>query len=64
MLAHLMANFISISSAPIAKLGGYKYDDLSGILEVLKKVFRESAVYGFEIQLEPEWDRENHLWQG
>lgn len=54
-----MANLISVSSAPIAKLGDKKYYDLLGTLEVLKKVFRESAVDGFELQLEPEWDNEN-----
>jgi len=54
-----MANLISVSSAPIAKLGDKKYYDLLGTLEVLKKVFRESAVDGFELQLEPEWDTEN-----
>jgi len=54
-----MANLISVSSAPIAKLGDKKYYDLLGTLEVLKKVFQESAVDGFELQLEPEWDSEN-----
>jgi len=54
-----MTNLISVSSAPIAKLQDKKYYDLSGTLEVMKKVFRESAVDGFELQLEPEWDSEN-----
>ncbi|MGA2766910.1 MAG: hypothetical protein ABSF24_01150 [Candidatus Bathyarchaeia archaeon] len=54
-----MRNLISVSSAPIAKLGGKKYYDLSGTLEVLRMVFRDSAVDGFELQLEPEWDGEN-----
>lgn len=54
-----MANLISISSAPVAKLGNKKYYDLVGTLEVLREIFRESAVDGFELQLEPEWDSEN-----
>jgi sugar phosphate isomerase/epimerase len=54
-----VANLISVSSAPIAKLGNKKYYDLLGTLDVMKRVFRESAVDGFELQLEPEWDSEN-----
>jgi hypothetical protein len=54
-----LRNLISVSSAPIAKLGGNMYYDLFGTLEVLKMVFRDSAVDGFELQLEPEWDSEN-----
>jgi len=54
-----MANLISVSSAPIAKLGNMKYYDLLGTLEVMKKILQESAVDGFELQLEPEWDSEN-----
>jgi len=54
-----MANSISVSSAPIAKLGGKKYYDLVGTLEVMHRVFGESIVDGFELQLEPEWDSEN-----
>jgi len=54
-----MANLISVSSAPIAKLGNKKYYDLLGTLDVLKKVFQVRAVDGFELQLEPEWDTEN-----
>jgi hypothetical protein len=54
-----LRNLISVSSAPIAKLGGKKYYDLFGTLEVLKMVFRDSAVDGFELQLEPEWDSDN-----
>jgi sugar phosphate isomerase/epimerase len=54
-----MRNMISVSSAPIAKLGGRRYYDLAGTLVVMKKVFRESVVDGFELQLQPEWDREN-----
>ena len=49
-----MAGPISVSSAPIAKLGGKKYYDLVGTLEVMRKVYHESAVNGFELQLEPE----------
>jgi hypothetical protein len=54
-----MANLISVSSAPIASLGNKKYYDLLGTLEVMKRVFQESVVDGFELQLEPEWDAEN-----
>jgi sugar phosphate isomerase/epimerase len=54
-----VANLISVSSAPIAKLGNKKYYDLLGTLGVMKRVFQESAVDGFELQLEPEWDSEN-----
>ncbi len=54
-----MTGLISVSSAPIAKLGGKKYCDLVGTLEVMRKVYQESAVDGFELQLEPEWDSEN-----
>jgi hypothetical protein len=54
-----MANLISVSSAPIAGFGDKEYYDLLGTIEVLKKILRESVVDGFELQLEPEWDREN-----
>jgi hypothetical protein len=54
-----VANLISVSSAPIAKLGNKKYYDLLGTLCAMKRVFQESAVDGFELQLEPEWDSEN-----
>jgi len=54
-----VANLISVSSAPIAKLENKKYYDLLGTLGVMKKVFKEFAVDGFELQLEPEWDSEN-----
>ena len=54
-----MENLISVSSAPIAKLGGKRYYDLDGTLKVMKKVFREAIVDGFELQLQPEWDSEN-----
>jgi len=49
----------SVSSAPIAKLGNKRHYDLLGTLEVMKKVYRESIVDGFELQLQPEWDSEN-----
>jgi len=52
-------NLASVSSAPIAKLGDRQYYDLVGTLEVMGKLHRESAVDGFELQLEPEWDGEN-----
>jgi sugar phosphate isomerase/epimerase len=54
-----MTNLISASSAPVAGFGDKEYYDLSGTLEVLKRVFVESVVDGFELQLEPEWDRAN-----
>jgi len=54
-----MPNLISVSTAPIAKLGNKEYYDLLGTLEVMKRVFERSAVDGFELQLEPEWDTEN-----
>jgi hypothetical protein len=54
-----MKNLISVSSAPIAGFGNKHYYDLLGTIEVMKRVFREGVVDGFELQLEPEWDREN-----
>lgn len=54
-----MANLISASTAPIAGFGDKEYYDLHGTLEVMERIFRESAVDGFELQLEPEWDSEN-----
>jgi hypothetical protein len=54
-----MTNLVSVSSAPIAGFGNKKYYDLIGTFDVMKKVFREAVVDGFELQLEPEWDREN-----
>ena len=53
-----MGNLISVSSAPIARLGNKEYYDLLGTLEVLRKVHKDSTVDGFELQLEPEWDSE------
>lgn len=50
---------ISVSSAPIARLGDKRYYDLLGTIEVMKNVYRESIVDGFELQLQPEWDSEN-----
>jgi len=50
---------VAVSSAPIAALGDKKYYDLVGTIDVLKSIFSESVVDGFELQLEPEWDREN-----
>jgi hypothetical protein len=54
-----MKNLISVSSAPIAGFGGKHYYDLLGTIDVMIRVFREGVVDGFELQLEPEWDREN-----
>ncbi|MEM3746829.1 MAG: hypothetical protein QXN67_05100 [Thermoproteota archaeon] len=50
---------ISVSSAPIARLGDKEYYDLIGTIDVMKKVFSEWVVDGFELQLEPEWDSSN-----
>jgi len=47
-----MTNLISVSSAPIAGFGNKEYYDLIGTIDVMKKVFRESAVDGFELQLD------------
>lgn len=54
-----MENLISVSSAPIARLGGKRYYDLLGTLEVMKKAYQEAIVDGFELQVQPEWDSEN-----
>jgi hypothetical protein len=54
-----MKNLISVSSAPIAGLGDKEYYDLLGTIAVMKKVVEEAVVDGFELQLEPEWDRES-----
>lgn len=54
-----MANLISASSAPIAGFEDKEYYDLVGTIKVMKRVFQESVVDGFELQLEPEWDNEN-----
>jgi hypothetical protein len=54
-----MANSISVSSAPIARLAGKEYYDLIGTIQVMKTVYERSSVNGFELQLEPEWDSEN-----
>jgi sugar phosphate isomerase/epimerase len=54
-----MKNLISVSSAPVAGLGDKEYYNLLGTIKVMKKVFGEAVVDGFELQLEPEWDWEN-----
>ncbi len=54
-----MDNLILVSSAPMAKLGDRKYYDLLGTIEVMRKIYDEFVVDGFELQLEPEWDRDN-----
>ena len=54
-----MKNLISVSSAPIAGLDDKEYYDLLGTIDVMKKVLKEAVVDGFELQLEPEWEREN-----
>jgi sugar phosphate isomerase/epimerase len=54
-----MKSLISVSSAPIAGFGDREYYDLFGTIEVMKRVFGEGVVDGFELQLEPEWDCEN-----
>ncbi|NHV99603.1 MAG: hypothetical protein HA496_08195, partial [Thaumarchaeota archaeon] len=54
-----MKCLISVSSAPVARLGDKEYYDLIGTVGVMKKILSESIVDGFELQLEPEWDSEN-----
>lgn len=54
-----MGSLISVSSAPVAKLGNKRYYDLLGTLEVMRRIYGESVVDGFELQVEPEWDSEN-----
>ncbi|MGC9201162.1 MAG: sugar phosphate isomerase/epimerase family protein [Thermoproteota archaeon] len=54
-----MKCLISVSSAPVAKLGDKEYYDLIGTIDVMKKIFSKSVVNGFELQLEPEWDSNN-----
>jgi hypothetical protein len=54
-----MANQVSVSSAPIAKLGNKMYYDLVGTIQVMKKIYEAKAVDGFELQIEAEWDKEN-----
>jgi len=54
-----MRNLISASTAPIAGFGDKEYYDLLGTIDLMKIVFAESVVDGFELQLEPEWDQEN-----
>jgi hypothetical protein len=53
-----MGCLISVSSEPIARLGDKKYYDLVGTVGVLRSVFSNEVVDGFELQLEPEWDSE------
>jgi sugar phosphate isomerase/epimerase len=53
-----MSYLISISSAPFACLGDKKYYDLLGTVDVMKRILSESIVDGFELQMQPEWDRE------
>lgn len=59
VMQNVMGNLISVSSAPIARLDNKRYYDLLGTIEIMKSVFRESVVDGFELQLQPEWDSEN-----
>lgn len=54
-----MECLVSVSSAPIAALGDRKYYDLVGTIGVLKRILSKSAVDGFELQLEPEWNSKN-----
>lgn len=54
-----MPNLISVSSAPAAGFGDKEYYDFLGTIEVMKRIFGELVVDGFELQLEPEWDSEN-----
>ena len=50
---------ISVSTAPVAALGDAEYYDLEGTIRLLKKLRSISFLDGFELQLEPEWDKED-----
>ena len=54
-----MGNPISISTAPINRLGGRPYYDLAATVEMMERLWREGVVDGFEFQNLAEWDREN-----
>ncbi len=54
-----MKFFVSVSGAPIAKLGDKEYCDLIGTIDVMKRFFSESVVDGFELQLVLECDSSN-----
>lgn len=52
-------NPISISTAPVNRLVGRPYYDLHSTIEVMRRLWQESVVDGFEFQNLAEWDREN-----
>lgn len=54
-----MRNPVSVSTAPIVRLIDKPYYDLPGTLEVMRRLWQESVVDGFEFQNLGEWDREN-----
>jgi hypothetical protein len=54
-----MGNLISISTAPVTGLIDRPYYDLFSTLEVMKRLWQESVVHGFEFQNLAEWDCEN-----
>jgi hypothetical protein len=49
-------NPISIAAAPLSKLVGKRYYDLSGTIEVMRRLHQASAADGFELQNLAEWD--------
>lgn len=53
------ANRIAITSAPLNRLAGRPYYDLPASIEVMTRLYRASAVDGFEFQNLAEWDARN-----
>jgi hypothetical protein len=49
-------NPISIAAAPLNKLVGKRYYDLSSTIEVMRRLYQASAADGFELQNLAEWD--------
>jgi hypothetical protein len=52
----LPVNPISVTVAPLAKLLGRPFYDLPANLEVMRRLWRESVLDGFEFQHTAEWD--------
>ena len=49
-------NPISMSIAPAMRAIGKRYDDLPGILELMRRLWQEAVLDGFEFQNLAEWD--------
>ncbi len=49
-------NPISLSIAPATAAIGRRYDDLSGTMELMERLWQESVLDGFEFQNLAEWD--------